>query len=62
MPKSMNCNQVVARAIRKFGLAQVRAAVEMAVELSTPVDSSTPKRKAKAAATTATSAASPSQP
>jgi Arc/MetJ family transcription regulator len=58
----MNCNQVVARAIRKFGLQAVRAAVEMAVELSTPVDGSTPKRKTKAAATTATSAAVPREP
>jgi hypothetical protein len=34
MAKQMSCNQVVARAIRKFGLPAVRAAVEMAVELS----------------------------
>ena len=36
MAKQMSCNQVVARAIRKFGLPAVRAAVEMAVELSVP--------------------------
>jgi protein required for attachment to host cells len=36
MAKQMSCNQVVARAIRKFGLPAVRAAVEMAVELSIP--------------------------
>lgn len=36
MAKQMSCNQVVARAIRRFGLSAVKSAVEMAVELSIP--------------------------
>ena len=47
MAKQMSCNQVVARAIRKFGLPAVRAAVEMAVELSATETGAQPKRITK---------------
>jgi hypothetical protein len=42
MSKQMSCSQVIGRAIRKFGLPAVVAAVEMAEELSAV---ETPKRK-----------------
>lgn len=36
MPKPRTCTQQIATIIRKFSLAEVRAAVEMAVELQKP--------------------------
>ncbi len=65
MAKPLTCNQMVARAIRKFGLPKVQAAVEMAVELggpdTTPALKRAPRTKPVAAAATTAGAGTSSQ-
>jgi len=48
--KPLSCNQYVARGIRRYGLRDVAAAVEMATELAQPVPQVAPHRQRKATA------------